>query len=208
MVPRFLAPLIAALLLLPATAFAERYRVDLIVFLDRGGYSTEAPRAYRLPDLSRALELNSPALTRAGIQLLDEASFGLNTEWQKLRTSRRYQPLIKLAWLQSDPPTDRTFPLHIRGGIPLPIPQQAPMPPRPTTNVPTLAPMSLDGTIALRLSRYLYLDADLAYTQPAADGNLSSYRLKEVRRLRRDELHYMDSPRLGIVTRVQKAPAS
>ena len=78
----------------------------------------------------------------------------------------------------------------------------------PAAAAPSAPPtyQTIDGTVALRLSRYLFLDADLMYTQPLPDGRLASYTLKEVRKMRRDELHYLDSPRLGVVAKVTKAP--
>jgi hypothetical protein len=179
--------LLALVLTLPLNAHAERYRVDLILYLDKGASTTEIAQTARAPDLSKALELDGPMLTPAGITLLPETDFSLNEQWQRLRTSKRYQPLTRLAWLQSDPPSERSLPLHLRIGAPL----------IPGTHI-------VDGTVALRLSRYLFLDADLAYTQPNSEGIPVSYRLKEVRRMRRDELHHLDSPRLGILAQVAR----
>ena len=214
--------------LLPATAFAERYRVDLILFLDKGGYTTELPRPFVPPDLSRALEPDPAALLGSTIDLVPDAEFGLNDQWHRLRTSRRYQPLVRLAWMQSDPVAERTMPLRVHTGLPLVLPATIAPPSAPAPTLPPGAArpaqtpaavmqpgvanappvfQTVDGTIALRLSRYLFLDANLAYTQPQPDGSLVSYRLKEVRRMKRDEVHYLDSPRLGIIVKVSKAPA-
>lgn len=216
-----LAAILAVLTSLPATAFAERYRVDLIVFLDRGGYTAELPRAFAPPSLANALEPDSAALAGSAIELVPDAAFGMPEAWNRLRNSRRYQPLIKLAWLQTDPAEARSLPLHIHTGLPLPMPLTPPAAQAagfaatsPTSSGGAAAPGSsaapafqtVDGTIALRLSRYLFLDADLLYTQPLPDGRLASYRLREVRKMKRDEVHYLDSPRLGIVAKVSKAP--
>jgi hypothetical protein len=201
-------PLLALLLLLPLAANAERYRVDAIVFLDRGGATTELPKVFAPPDLTGAVELDPAALAGSAIELIPDTQFGLPEVWNRLRYSRRYQPLVKLAWLQTDPQAARTLPLHIRSGAPVLVPPGAQIAPtaKATTAAPTtLTFQSVDGTIALRLSRYLYLDADLYYTQPLPDGRLGSYRLKEVRKMRRDDVHYLDSPKLGIVARVTKA---
>ena len=198
-----------ALLFLPLTAFAARYRVDVIVFLDNGGYSTEKPRPFRPIDVSQALEPDATALAGTSIQLIPDAAFGMEDLWRKLRTSRRYQPVVKLAWLQTDPPADRNLLLHVHAGAPLNltlVPASAPV----STPAPGAAqqPQALDGTIGLRLSHYLYLDADLSYTQPLPDGSYGSYRLKEVRRMKRDDLHQLDSPRVGVLARVTKAVES
>lgn len=200
---RALAPLLLAAAL-PIAAHAERYRVDLIVFLDRGGMTTELPKPFAPPDLTKALELDPAALAGSGIELVPDAQFAMFDVWNRLRYSKRYQPLVKLAWMQTDPTADRTLPLHIHTGLPLTV--------LPTSVNPAAPPapiyQSVDGTVALRLSRYLFLDADLIYTQPQPDGALVSYGLKEVRKMKRDELHYLDSPKLGIVAKVTKAPVS
>ncbi|HZP13505.1 MAG TPA: CsiV family protein [Nevskiaceae bacterium] len=193
--------LIAAL---PLAAHAERYRVDLVVFLDRGGMTTELPKPFVAPDLTKALELDPAALAGSSIELVPDAQFGMPEVWNRLRYSKRYQPLVKLAWIQADPTADRALPLHVHYGLPLAVlPSSAdPAAPPPPTY------QTVDGTVALRLSRYLFLDADLLYTQPQSDGALVSYALKEVRKMKRDELHYLDSPKLGIVAKVTKAPVA
>ena len=189
---------------LPIAAHAERYRVDLIVFLDRGGMTTELPKPFVPPDLTKALELTPEALAGSTIELVPDAAFGMPEVWNRLRYSKRYQPLVKLAWMQTDPTADRVLPLHIHSGLPLTV--------LPSSTDPAAAPaptlQTVDGTVALRLSRYLFLDADLIYTQPQPDGALVSYALKEVRKMKRDELHYLDSPKLGIVAKVTKAPVA
>ncbi len=191
---------LALAMLLPLDAHAERYRIDLVVFLDRGGSTAELPKPFAPPDLTRALEPDAASLAGKNIELLPEAAFGMPEVWNRLRTSRRYQPLLKMAWLQNDPPADRSLPLHVHSGAPILLPAVAGQ-----TATPTASFQTVDGTIALRLSRYLYVDVDLAYTQPLPDGRLASHRLKEVRKMKRDELHYLDSPKLGVVARVTKA---
>ena len=184
--------LLLSLCLLPLAAQAETYRMDLIVFLDKSG-SGEPGRAAVAPDTSRAIELDNPAaLKSAGISILPEEQFGLADEWQHLRLSKNYQPLIKLAWLQKDPPGDRSLPLHIRWGDALPA----------NNGSVTLRPV--DGTVAMVLQHYLHLDTDLVYTQKSGDGAVS-WRLREKRKMKRDELHHLDSPKLGVLTRVSKA---
>jgi hypothetical protein len=55
----------------------------------------------------------------------------------------------------------------------------------------------LDGTVKFYSTRFLHLDANLVLH---ADGR--SYRLRELRRVRVQDLHYFDHPRLGILARV------
>lgn len=181
--------------LLPAVAQAERYRVDLIVFADRSGAGGESPRAVQAPALERsAFPSEAQELRAAGIEVLPDASFGLTDAWTRLRNSRNYQPLLRLAWLQKDPPAERGLALRLRHGDPW------------SGSVGEVYP--LDGTVALRAGRFLHVDADLVWTQAADGGDLASYRLQEKRRVKRDELHHLDSPRLGLLARVQRVDAS
>lgn len=165
-------------------AQAETYRMDLIVFLNRGA-SNEAPRPGALPDLGGAIALdNSAAQQAAGIRVLPDADFGLQNEWQRLRNSRQFQPLIRLAWTQPDPPEARGPALRLRWGDAQPGSESS----------------LLDGRVMLLIvNRYLTLDADLVYN--SASGG---WRLDERRKMRRDELHHLDSARLGIIAKVSK----
>jgi hypothetical protein len=180
--------LLTLALLLPLAARAESYRVDLIVFVDKWASAGEAGRHSSLPDMSHALELgDSGALKAAGISLLPLEQFGLAAQWQSLQNAKRFQPVIRLSWIQKDPPEERAPALHLRWG---------------ESSSAGIAPV--DGTVSLSAGHYLHLDADLLYTQ-AVEGGHVSYRLRENRKMRRDELHHLDSPRLGILARVIKA---
>jgi hypothetical protein len=196
-VPSRFAPCLALLAaLLPAPAQAERYRVDLIVFADLSGAGDEAPLPWQAPNLKQSLELYETAQLRAsGIEILPDESFALTEAWSRLRNSRNHRPLLRLAWIQKDPPAERGVSLHLRAGNP-----QADL--APTGGASTYP---VDGSVALLVGRFLHLDADLAYTEAGAAGELKSYRLRERRLLRRDELHHLDSPKLGILVRAQRA---
>lgn len=198
MIHRWRFAAFAWLLALALPAAAETYRVDLIVFLDKS-VSGEAGQAPSMPALDNALEPGDvAALTRAGIVLLPDEQFGLQEHWQRLRNSRRYQPLVKLAWTQPDPPAERGPALRVRVG------QTQVLDASDAFSSVAMSPV--EGSIALLLNRYLMVDANLVYTMPSGSGYVA-YPLRERRRMRRDELHYLDSPKLGVVARVSKAGA-
>src|SRR3546814_6153399 len=125
---RWQALSIALLLALALPAHAETYRMDLIVFVDRYA-AAESGAPTQLPDLTGAiLPDNAPALQAAGIHLLPDAAFGLQSEWQRLRNSKRFEPVIRLAWTQPDPPSARRPALQIgRAHVGIPV-----------TNAPTV----------------------------------------------------------------------
>ncbi len=183
------------LLLIPATAFAQapapevRYRVDLILFLDKQG--TEMPGNAQPLEVEQLLEPDDAAtLASVGIERLPESETALAKELQHLRRSKRYQPLTTLSWLQSNPPAERGPALHLHWGQAL------------SANGLTLN--TVDGSVALLLGQYLRLDVDLNYNALRSDGTLGSVPLKERRRMKRDELHYLDSPRLGVLAKVSR----
>lgn len=181
------------ILLAPWAAQAETYRVDLIVYLDKSAAGEVGRRPVLPGNMSRAIELtDTGALRSAGISLLPDEQFALNDPWMRLKNSKRYQPVIRLAWIQKDPPADKGAALHLQWGNPL-----------SSSDASGLTPV--DGTVSLLAGRYLHLDTHLLYTQPLAEGGRVSYRMKENRLMRRDELHHLDSPKLGVLARVVKA---
>ncbi|MGQ0618774.1 MAG: CsiV family protein [Panacagrimonas sp.] len=193
-----LALVLVTALALSGAARAETWRVDLIVFRFLGpadeagipaGVKPAAPAA-------EAIELDNTArLAAAGITLLPEAEFGLGPEWASLRSSREFRPMLKLAWLQKNPPTDRGPRLRIRAGARLSLSDPA--------SLSAVEVSEIEGSISLLQSRYLHLDTDLVFTQ---GGDVpESWRLEERRRMRSDELHHLDSPRAGVLVKVSKA---
>lgn len=192
--------LFRALLLLaalaPATAAAERYRVDLIVFADRSVPANESTQPVTHPEPARTLEpWEVVPLRNAGIEVLEDELFGLMDAWNRLRNSKNHEPLIRLAWIQKDPPAERGIAIRLKQGKPL----------TGMTAGGSAEFYPVDGWVALLAGRYLHFDASFVHTQVLEDGELRSFRLRERRRLKRDELNHLDSPRLGLLVRAQRA---
>lgn len=182
--------------LAPATALAERYRVDLILFADRSAAAGESTLPLTLPDAGRTYEpWEVVPLRNAGIEILDDELFGLMEAWNRLRNSKNHHPLIRVAWIQKDPPAERGIALRLKHGTPV----------GGMTAAGTSEVYPVDGWVALLAGRYLHLDANFVYTQALEGGELRSFRLRERRRLKRDELNHLDSPRLGVLVRAQRA---
>lgn len=196
------APGMAVALLLIACAWtstvrAQTWRVDLIVFrflgpADEAGIPSLAKTTTPAAD---AIELDDTArLAASGVTLLPEAEFGLGPEWASLRSSREFRPMLKLAWMQKDPPTERGPRLRIQAGAKLSLSDPA------TLSAAEIS--EIEGSISLLQSRYLHLDTDLVFTEPGDAPQ--SWRLEERRRMRSDELHHLDSPRVGVLVKVTK----
>ena len=176
-------------LLLPAVAAAESYQIDVIVFL-QGGADGESPLPQQTIDSSHALEPEqTDALRNVGIHVLQEG--GLGETLHNLQASgHRYDPVAHLSWIQDNPPDGRGPVLHITGGN--------------LVDTPLGSVHSLDGTLSLHGGFYLHVDADLSWTQHMADGSIVSWRLSENRRLRLNEIHYLDNAKLGMIARVTR----
>ncbi|MGQ0586489.1 MAG: CsiV family protein [Gammaproteobacteria bacterium] len=184
---------------LPRAALAERYRVDLILFADRSAEPGETPQPAVAPDTARTFEpWEVMPLRNAGIEVLEDELFGLMDVWKRLDNSASHEPLVRIAWIQADPPAERGVAIRLKQGTPM----------ASVTAAGSSEIYPVDGWAALMAGRYLHLDTSFVQTDALEDGTLGSYRLRERRRLRRDELNHLDSPRLGIVVRVQKADAT
>lgn len=182
--------------LLPTAALAERYRVDLILFADRSAAAGESSQPLLLPEPGKTLETWEAApLRNAGIEILPDESFGLMEAWNRLRNSKNHQPLIRLAWIQKDPPAERAIALRLKHGNPV----------TGMTATGSAEVYPVDGWVALLAGRFLHLDASFVYTQALGPGDLRSFRLRERRRLKRGELNHLDSPRLGVLVRAERA---
>ena len=213
-----------AALLAPAAGFAAVWQVDVLIYNDReaqNGLLTELPSEVSAPQHPRLLDIEDEAgLRAAGIRLLPESQFGLQQQWSRLLNSKRFEPILQKTWLQQDPPAKNGPALRIHFGAALPMdrapsnyygaaeaPEQAlyfgDTQPAIADSEPELI-YTLDGSISLLLSRFLHLEADLAWTQADRDGVLGSYRLTESRRMRSGELHHLDSPRFGMLVQIRK----
>ena len=124
---------------------------------------------------------NEPApTTTATFPALPPAKFKLTAAFDTLKRSRNYQPLAHFGWTQPGFPRDSAKYLPI------------------STMVP--AGSGLVGQVALSRGRYLHLTLDLVYDAPGAAGEPTQrFVLRQSRRMRSNERHYMDSPRFGVI---------
>lgn len=172
---------------------AATYRVDMIVFLNNIDSGEQGRKPGSAPSAQGIDPADTAALSAAGIRIVPDADFALNDEWQRLRNSGAFRPLIRLAWTQNDPPAEPGPALAIRYGQPMAYQNM--------DSFESFDIQPVEGTVALLLGRYLHLDVDLRYAAMSGP-DLVTYPLSERRRMRRDELHHLDSARLGVLARV------
>ena len=118
--------------------------------------------------------------TTATFPALTPAKFKLTAIADTLRRSRNYQPLAHFGWTQPGYPRGDAKYLPINSLVP--------------------AGSGLVGQVALSRGRYLHLTLDLVYDAPSAAGEATQrFVLRQSRRMRSNERHYMDSPRFGVI---------
>jgi hypothetical protein len=134
--------------------------------------------------------------------------FQLRREAARIERRGLGRVLFHGRWLQAVPPRAEPDPILVTGGEALSRP---------------LPPHELIGTVGVTLGRYLHFRADLFFHGPglgllpaaapmqangearlvAAEQVESGYMvLSESRRMRSEELHYLDHPKLGLVVRI------
>jgi hypothetical protein len=68
--------------------------------------------------------------------------------------------------------------------------------------VAAVNPAELEGTIRFFMSRHLHLDVNLLFREVTTGSGDIVYRLSEQRKLKSQETHYFDHPKLGVLVRV------
>lgn len=175
-----------------ATQVLQSYDVELLVFRTLNPnaspeeWSMEAAAAGQrlaIPEDEPTPFTSSdpaPAATTTNFPTLSSGKFKLTAIYDTLRRSRNYQPLAHFGWTQPGYPRDDAKFLTINSMVP--------------------AGSGLVGQVALSRGRYLHLTVDLVYDAPGADGTPTQrFVLRQSRRMRSNERHYLDSPRFGVI---------
>lgn len=173
------------------TSVLTSYDVELIVF--RTLSSTATPEAWRLEagtanehlaitdEDSQTPEVivppppaTAPTIT---FPALPQTKYKLTAIADTLRRSRNYQPLGHIGWTQPGFPRGEPRYMSIDGLVP--------------------SSTGLSGQIALSRGRYLHLTLELTYDSPEAGGERMV--LRQTRRMRSNERHYIDHPNFGVI---------
>ena len=158
------------------------YDVEVIVFrsLDPNAGGEETwPADPGTPDWNTALPLNPPNSTATTVpfQALSPVGEQLTEQWNRLRRSKGYEPVLHVTWTQ--PIAEQATAPAVRIGV---APSTAPMPvtsPTPTPAAPALTgaaaaaaalqPTPVYGTAKLSTTGpYLHFDLDLVLEGPAS----------------------------------------
>ena len=188
---------------LPAAAID--YTVEIVLFEHRRGPVVGDDR-YWVPTPTRALGLGSAEAAAAGFEPVEALT--LSAEAERMRANG-YRVLRHFAWRQPGLDAANAVPIRVNLGerLSLWVPGEAepgagflPASPAEREDRPrAVTTTTVAGTLKVRLGRFLHLEAKLAYDDPATG---TGYRLDESRKMRSRELHYLDNPRFGLLTRI------
>ena len=115
---------------------------------------------------------------------LPASKFKLDGIVDTLKRSRGYQPLAHFGWTQPGFPRGEAHYMNIEGLV--------------------NEGSGVTGRVALARGRYLHLTLDLEL-QPA--GSQERYHLRQTRRMRSTERHYIDHPKFGVIAVITPSTA-
>lgn len=201
-----LLSLLASTLGAATSASAIDYVVEVVLFEHRG-LPVIGDDRYWVPVPRRSIGLGTPEAAAAGFVPV-EGPLSLSDEVERMRTSG-YRVLRHFAWRQPGLDEANAVPIRLNLGERLALwtPPDGgdggdflPAGPSERDDRPlAVTTTTLAGTLRVRLGRFLHLEARLAYDDPATG---TGYRLDESRKMRSRELHYLDNPRFGLLTRI------
>ena len=183
-----------------STQVLQSYDVELLIFRTLNPnaspeqWSMEAAAAGQrlaIPeDEPEPFSSSAPApTTTSSFPALAPARFKLTGIYDTLRRSRNYQPLAHFGWTQPGYARNDAKLLTINSLVP--------------------AGSGIVGQVALTRGRYLHLTVDLVYDAPGAAGEPTQrFVLRQSRRMRSNERHYLDSPRFGVIAIVTPSTPS
>lgn len=199
---------LAAVALLGAgSANAIDYLVEVVLF-EQLGATPELDGALWFPKTGPAVVLGRDAARAANFEVID-SDLSLDDNARRIAGSRNYRLLRHFAWRQPGLAAADAQAIRVNVGeafdLYLPddiepyeefIPASAAARPDRERAVRST---TVAGTLKVRLGRFLHMEALLVFTDQE-EGR--SYRLAESRKMRSTELHFIDNPRFGILTRI------
>lgn len=192
--PRLLAALFALLMLQQASAQSRWYTLEVVIFertSDAG--LTEEYWPENVDSARHGLALSSQ--TDTGVRVLSAGSsearaiarlrrgqLAYGGMVNRLTSSGQYRALVHTGWRQPGLTKSEALPVRVTG------------------TASSGLGGAVNGTLRLYRSRYLHIEADLVYSRPGS-GQTEYFALRESRRMRSGELHYLDHPLFGVLLR-------
>lgn len=189
-----------------AEEFADKwYQIEIIVFshLSEQAIDSEQWPSVHPPNFSHAgviqlLDKNQKARLSNQYRLLSKNQFGLLKENQLLQKKPGYQVLLHLIWQQKVQTPEQAKPIHIYNDF-------------TQTN-------HLNGTITIGVKKYFDVHVNLFLGVPVSklielsktsyfrnlSGKIAYFHLLQTRRMRSDELNYIDHPLYGVLIKIKR----
>lgn len=188
---------------LQAADSAPWYDVELILFKQNPGSSGASenwPEDPGSPDWTGAVNLQPQSAGRS-YSLLPRSAWRLNAHYNTLRSRSGFEPLFHKAWRQQVTTSRAAKSIYLG-------------PDTIRTTGPVPAPF--EGLIKISVSRYLHVELDvllrgansnrpLNTPDALASPSRGSIRFQAKRRMRSDELHYIDHPKMGALIMISRA---
>ncbi|MEM7259358.1 MAG: CsiV family protein [Pseudomonadota bacterium] len=204
---------VAALVILCCTwaapAFAINYDVEVIIFEHVRNTSVGSSDNLLLPVIRDARTIPEGADPGQPTQPLPELR--LQAEADKIRQSDGYRLLYHGGWRQPDYDQETAPYMRIALGQPVEMFVERGTPDSLYLTGYDIPPADLDtpvnqarsatlyGGIKVWVGRFLHFDTLLSYTPR---GSTQSFAMQQDRRMRSRQLHYLDNPRIGIITKI------
>lgn len=205
--------LLALLLLLtvslPALA-QDNYRAEIIIVERLAHPGFHERMAFRKPEPSDTSIRKLVVTTGSGdrisdLRLVPNSSLSLNEAANRLESSGNYRVLMRAGWVQRFPPDFQGEDLRVEIGEVLPGGDGR----------------AVEGSIRIDRQRFLHVNAQLNHWRPAGEGSASDNGevagssaagaskelvtwIRETRRMRSEEIHFLDSPTIGVLVFFRK----
>lgn len=183
-----------------------------------------------LPEQSDSIDQKAAA--GGAWRIIDAADMSLDSMATKMADSGEYRILLQSAWRQPVRERSVAFPVYLRGGDAIPVFPDLPETPAneetgaadgmpalelttPTVETTELADgevpeaLQVDATepefqalVRIHLSRFLHIEPDAWFTDTSTDGQRFWVNINQKRRMRSEELHYLDHPLFGLLVRL------
>jgi hypothetical protein len=178
-----------------STSGLQSYDVELIIFRHLAPSGTEETwmlesvtgKPIEIPDedaspFDTGAQASASGTSTQTFPALATSKFQLTAIEDALRRSRNYKPLAHIGWTQPGFARNSAPFLSLNSFVP--------------------ASSGVTGQIALSRGRYLHLTLDLTYTNPESGALGGEYVLRQSRRMRSNERHYIDHPKFGVIALV------
>ena len=151
----------------------DQYKIELIAFAQNETTSESWPEDPGMPDPIRASATLVDTLGESGEELVSKDQLELGPVAYTLRKNGLL-PLIHIGWMQ----TVKKW---------------------KSDDWRWIETQDLRGLVRVTKGRFLHIDVDLLYLNPYDN---QPYRIVATRKMRSDELHHLDHPRVGLLVKI------